>query len=244
MKHVIVIPERYRLGDTISFKVRRVASLVCDRLTVCCPVAWRFLYPTATDFVDVSEDLNGWGERLVVRELKNQFPEADFVKVSWSIPAKTDIDVTPISANKSSCDVLVAPRGKATSSPHRNWEGWPSLTSGLVDAGLRVIAAGKEDMSSDCGLTLVTNLDEIAAAMLGSRFVVSTDSGLAHLAILLKVPLILLWGDDLGVIPGQTYKQGCHARMESQKRAPVHHIIGAWNNHELALREVIGIIKQ
>jgi hypothetical protein len=32
--------------------------------------------------------------------------------------------------------------------------------------------------------------------------------------------------------------------MESQKRAPVHHIIGAWNNHELALREVIGIIKQ
>lgn len=244
MKHIVIIPERYRLGDTISFKVRRVASIVCDRLTVCCPVAWRFLYPTATDFVDVSENLDGWGERIVVRELKDNFPEAEFVKVSWSIPAKAELDVVPESTCESSYDVLVAPRGKSTSSPHRNWDGWPYLTSELVTAGLRVVAAGKEDMSSECGLKLVTSLDNIAATMLRSRFVVSTDSGLAHLAIILKVPLILLWGDELGVIPGQTYKQGCHARMESQKRAPVHHIVGAWCNHKLALQEVLGIIQR
>lgn len=243
MKHIVVIPERYRLGDTISFKVRRVASLVCDRLTVCCPVAWRFLYPTATDFVDVPEDLDGWGERKVTKELEGRFPDAEFLKVNWSIPAKPDLEVFPNSAYEGFCDVLIAPRGKATSSPHRNWDGWAFLASGLSDAGLKVLAAGKADMSSECGLPLISSLDEIAAAMLKSRFVLSTDSGLAHLAILLKVPLILLWGDDLGVIPGQSYEQGCHARMESQKRAAIHHVVGAWGNHELALREALRILR-
>lgn len=244
MRHIVVIPERYRLGDTISFKVRRVASLACDRLTVCCPVAWRFLYPTATDFVDVSEVLDGWGEREIVRGLKRQFPNAEFLKINWSIPAKHDLDVSPKIKHEGSYDVLIAPRGKATSSPHRNWDGWTSLVARLTKANLNVLAAGREDMSSDCGLPLISSLDKIAAAMLKSRFVLSTDSGLAHLAILLKIPLILLWGDELGVIPGQSYKQGCHARMESQKRAPIHHIIGAWSNHDFAIEESLKIIQQ
>jgi len=244
MKHIVVIPERYRLGDTISFKARRVASLVCDRLTVCCPVAWRFLYPTATDFVDVSEVLDGWGERQIIRELKEQFPNAEFLKVNWSIPAKHDLDVLPKIEHEGFCDVLIAPRGKAASSPHRNWDGWTSLVTRLTEANFKVLAAGREDMSSDCGLSLISSLDKIAAAMLKSRFVLSTDSGLAHLAILLKIPLTLLWGDELGVIPGQSYKQGCHARMESQKRAPIYHITGAWNNHDFAIEESLKIIRQ
>lgn len=237
-----MIPERWRLGDTISFKIRRVANIECDRLTVCCPVSWRFLYPTATDFFDVSEDLDGWGERSVICELKCRFPSAEFLKMNWSHPAKDDFTVQVPEKEVPSSDVIVVPRRKPGSSPHRDWESWKDLTDELRFRNLTVLAAGRKDMSFDCGVQSIENIEEIAAAMLKTRFVVSTDSGLAHLAILLRVPLILLWGTPVGVIPGQSYKQGCHARMESQKKAQIHHIEGAWNDFYVALNETLRII--
>lgn len=242
MKHIVVIPERYRIGDTISFKVRRVPSLKCDRLTVCCPEAWAFLYPTATDFVFVDEMLDGYGERKVVQELKQQYPFAEFIKIGWEHPADDSFSVEIPDRPAIQTDVLIAPRKKPDSSTHRDWQGWPMMSHDLQASGLTVKAIGRADMSFDCGLPFVEDLRDIASHMAQTRFVVSTDSGLAHLAILLKVPLIVLWGTPVGVIPGQTYEKGCHKRMESQKRGIIHHIEGAWQDPAYAIREVLKIV--
>jgi len=240
MRHVVVIPERFCLGDAISFKARRVAAIEADRLTVCCPVAWRFLYPTATEFVDVPETLDGYGERKLVAELKLVHPQAEFVRVERKMPEKHDLEVE-VQPSAIRCDVMVVPRKKDTSSPHRNWSGWRELTDSLVGGGRTVVSAGRKDMSFDCGVSHLDKLDEIAAVMKSCRFVVSTDSGLAHLAILLRVPLIVLWGSPVGVIPGQDYRKGCHGRMEAQKKSPVYHIEGAWGNVQHAVSEVLRI---
>lgn len=241
-KHVIVIPERYCLGDTITFKVRRVPSILCDRLTVCCPPAWEFLYPTATDFVHVSERLDGRGERAILGSLNALYPQAELVKVGRELRLMEDFQIVLPATHAPYSDVMVAPRRKPLSSVHRDWEGWPYFVASLRGHGLKVLAAGRRDMSEDCGVPLIEKLDEIAVAMQRTKFVISTDSGLAHLAILLRVPLIVLWGTPVGVIPGQEYRQGCHQVMEAQKRAPVHHIEGAWEDLQLAISETLRII--
>ncbi len=206
---------------------------------MCCPKAWEFLYHTATDFVPVDEMLDGLGERRVVKDLKEQYPSAEFVKIGWQHRADDsfEVEIPDLPADKTDC--LIAPRRKPNSSTHRDWNGWIEMAKALQDAGKTVKAIGREDMSFDCGIPFVEDLRDIASHMAHTRYVVSTDSGLAHLAILLKVPLIVLWGTPVGVIPGQAYEKGCHKRMEAQKRGVVEHIEGAWENVPFAIEEVL-----
>lgn len=241
-KHVIVIPERYCLGDAITFKVRRVPSIHSDRLTVCCPLAWEFLFPTATDFVHVSERLDGQGERAIVNSLKVLYPDAELVKVGRELKLVEDFQVEVPASNAPESDTLVAPRMKPSSSPHRNWGGWPCFVASLKCQGLKVLAAGRSDMSEECGVPLIERLDEIAGAMQRAKFVIAADSGLAHLAILLRVPLIVLWGTPVGTTPGKEYRDSYHRVMEAQKKGPVHHIEGAWEDVQVAVRETLRII--
>jgi hypothetical protein len=242
MRHVVLIPERFCLGDVISFKARRVPSIKCDRLTVCCPEAWEFIFPTATDFVHVDERLDGHGERAVVETLKGAYPGAEFIRISREYEEAPGFFVQVPDRQADRTDVLTVPRKKPNSSGHRDWGGWNLMAHDLQASGLTIKAVGKADMSFDCGIPIVEDLRDIAAHMLKTRFVVSTDSGLAHLAILLRVPLIVLWGSPVGVIPGQSYKQGCHGRMEAQKSGFVHHIEGAWGDPAFAVREVLKIV--
>ncbi len=243
MKHVILLPERYRIGDVISFKVRRVPGIQADRLTVCCAPNQRFLYPTATDFVDVDEGLNGHGEREVTAALKAQYPQAECIKLAWKDKADDEFQIEVSPQPCLVTDVLICPRKKDNSSPHRNWTGWQELCLNLQKSGNIVAAIGRDQDSEDLGLvSRIKDLEAIAAHMLKTRLVVATDSGLAHLAILLRVPLVVIWGTPVGVIPGQPYEKGCHARMEHQKRSPVWHIEGGWESPAKAFNEVNKIL--
>ncbi|MDI1314809.1 glycosyltransferase family 9 protein [Prosthecobacter sp.] len=235
--HIVLIPERYRLGDTLSYKVRRVPSIQCNRLTVCCPPSWRFLYPSASDFVDVEETLDGYGERKVIKELQSRWSAAEFVKIGHQFKP-VDIDIQPPITWPQAVDVAIAPRKKDSSSPHRNWSGWQQLTRSLVADGLVVEALGRKDQSFDCAIRLTERLDCMSAIIERAKLVVATDSAVAHLAILLKRPLVVLWGKPVGVIPCQSYTQGCHARMESQKRSEVFHVENAWIDIDHAIAEV------
>lgn len=244
MSHVILIPERFALGDVISFKARRASSIKCDRLTVCCPQAWRFLFPTASDFIDVDEILTAAQSEIIVNSLKKQYPDAEFICISRKYDDNPDLEVSIPNRFSEKTDILIAPRKKTFSSPHRNWEFWPFLANKLVKAGLNIKSIGKADMSYDCGIPIVEDLRDIAAHMLQTRFVVSTDSAFAHLAILLKTPLIVLWGTPIGVIPGQKYRDGCHGRMEAHKKSFLLHIEGAWNDPDLVVSEILKIFNK
>ena len=242
MKHVILIPERFCLGDVIIFKARRTPSIECDRLTVCCNEAWRFLFPTASDFVDVEERLTAEEAKNIIDSLEQEYPNAEFVKISHAYKEVADFNITVPDRQVDGTDILVAPRRKPFSWPHRDWQHWPLLTSELKKTGLNIKAIGRADMSYDCEVPLVEDLRDIAAHMLKTRFVIATDSAFAHLAFLLKVPLIVLWGESAGIIPNQEYKKSCHAKMESLKRAFLHHLEGAWDNPNFAVNEILKLL--
>jgi ADP-heptose:LPS heptosyltransferase len=99
-------------------------------------------------------------------------------------------------------------------------------------------------MSFDCKVPLIEDLRDIASSMLKTRFVIATDSAFAHLAILLQVPLIVLWGEAPGIVPTQEYKKSCHARMEVLKKGFVYHLAGAWDDPNFAINEVLKIINK
>lgn len=244
MKHVILIPERFCLGDVIIFKIRRTPSIKCDRLTVCCNEAWRFLFPTASDFVDVEERLDSKGEKNIIELLKAKYPDAEFVKISHEYKEVSDFNITVPDRSVEITDLLIAPRKKPFSSPHRDWQYWPLMASELKKSGLNIKSIGRHDMSYDCGVPLVEDLRDIAAHMLKTRFVIATDSAFAHLAILLKVPVIVLWGEAAGIVPNQEYKKSCHSRMEILKRGFLHHLVGAWDNPDFAVNEILKILNK
>jgi hypothetical protein len=244
MKHVIVIPERYALGDVIAFKARRVPSIECDRLTVCCNESWQFLFPTASDFVDVKDQLNGTEEKHITELLKQIYPNAEFVKVDHRYKEIFDFDVEVPNRLSEETDLLVAPRKKPFGrAPHRDWDYWPLLTDKLKETGLNIKAIGRADMSYDCGVPLIEDLSDIASHMLKTRFVIATDSAFAHLALLLKVPVIVLWGERAGILPGQVYEQSYHSHMETFKRGFIYHLEGAWEDPYLALDEILKCLK-
>ncbi len=243
MKHVVLLPERWQLGDVISVKVRRVPSIKADRLTVCCAPNQRFLYPTATDFVDVAENLDGFGAHKVKEELYMQYPEAEQIKMSRVFPEDLDLRIKVPEVEAGSTDALIAPRWKDSSHPHRNWDGWGSFYSEMMNlpGNKGVIGYEAKNCHWDSAFK-IWDIESIAAHMLKTKLVVATDSGMAHLAILLRVPLAVIWGTPVGVIPGQTYEQGCHKRMEHQKRSPVWHIEGGWEDPGKAFHMVRDIL--
>jgi hypothetical protein len=244
MKHVILIPERFCLGDVIIFKIRRTPSIKCDRLTVCCNEAWQFLFPTASDFVNVDERLDSQGEKNILQELKIKYPNAEFVRISHEYKEIPDFNVTVPDRLSEATDILIAPRRKPFSAPHRDWQYWPFFSDGLQKTGLNIKAIGRADMSFDCKVPLIEDLRDIASSMLKTRFVIATDSAFAHLAILLQVPLIVLWGEAPGIVPTQEYKKSCHARMEVLKKGFVYHLAGAWDDPNFAINEVLKIINK
>lgn len=242
MKHVVMLPERLQLGDVLCMRVRKVASIKADRLTVCCPKNQRFLYPTATDFEDVGNYVYGDELKRVSEALKEKHPGATQIGNSWPLPEK-ELIVRPDESGSEASDFVLCPRFKGKLSPHRNWEGWPSLNEVLCGSGRKVVVAGIEaDNGPWQGAVRVSDLERIAAHMLKTKLVVATDSGLAHLAILLRVPLALIWGSPVGVIPGQTYEKGYHKRMERQKKSTIHHLEGVWENIPLAIEEILKIV--
>lgn len=225
--HAVVLPSRFALGDVIRFYLRRIALIEAKRLTVCCPRAHRHLYPTATDFHDVPEKLSTTEVAEASILMQRSYPCAHIYEVGHDLPrGEADIEIKPA--------IVIAPRWKP-GQPWRNWPHWNQLCLLLQQRGHSVITAGLSKFSAAVDCPAAEDVSAMTAAILSAPLTISTDSAAAHLAILLRRPLAVLWGDEIGVIPGQTYQQGAHAMMERQKRAPVHHLVGAWASAEHAL---------
>lgn len=110
-------------------------------------------------------------------------------------------------------DVVVCPRRRMYGA-EKNWPEWIHLVDWLQGAGVRTFAAGAPDSSYQVkcdkawelprkhGVILPRFLDATIEAMLGAKLVVATDAGLAHLAVLCGVPLLMLTYADGLVAPG------------------------------------------
>jgi hypothetical protein len=107
-----------------------------------------------------------------------------------------------------SADVVIAPR-RRNYVACKNWQHWPDVARSLMDAGLRVFAAGVADASDtrvpcDAGWNYARPLDASIEAMRSARLVVAACSGPAHLAVLCGTPLLLMTYRG-NVAPGPRY---------------------------------------
>ena len=215
----------------------RVEAMRADRITVACHPCRRLLFPRATDFIDTPERMTREQVEEIERKAAKEFPDAQRVITRNGHPeGRPQIEVEPMTG----VDVCVVPRFKKEY-PHRNWGGWQELVSHLSSKGLRVVSLGTLDMSMPvCEAIYAT--DRMAAAIRGAKLTVSTDTGPAHLANLLGGNLALVWGSPVGVIPGQSYREGWHACFQRQASRPIHHIEGGWEDVEKVIAVVEGLL--
>lgn len=153
------------------------------------------------------------------------------------------------------CDVVVCPRRRSYGSA-KNWDPWPWVTSRLRARGLRTFAGGAPDSSYDVpgpkAWDYTRYLDATIAAMLKARLVLSTDAGLAHLAVLCGRPLLLITHGEGLVAPGPSRDEDGRVmddeywpvkmhryREANHKDAPIAVLEHAWRDPEMVVEETL-----
>lgn len=137
------------------------------------------------------------------RIASERWPGAKMVQTAKGMPEARFVP-EPVTRYGIHADVVVCPRWRAYGAS-KNWPDWAWLVEQLSAAGLKVFAAGAPDTSADVECDRAWDrerfLDASVEAMRSARLVVSTDAGLAHLAVLCGAPLLLITHDGL-VAPG------------------------------------------
>lgn len=176
---------------------------------VCCERGQEALFPGASGyhFVDPRPEDKSKTARAYkkdrplfdrIREkLAPRFPAAEFLEPlgEGSKVEKRYIRYKPKEAQGVDCDIVVCPR-KRVLAPGRNWSYWPDLVENLTQRGYSVFAAGSAEASFDVPCLRAWDyerfLDATIEAILSSRLVVCTDSGLAHLAVQCGKPILVV----------------------------------------------------
>ncbi len=108
-------------------------------------------------------------------------------------------------------DVVICPRKREYGSD-KNWPYWQELADKLMGHGMKLFSAGAPDSSFDIAVNAGHAwddefngrcLDATIAAMHKAKFVVATDAGLAHLAVMCGTPLLMITHKNGLVAPGQ-----------------------------------------
>ena len=188
----VILPFRGEFGLKIRFHVPAVYAMRHARHRVCVEPGEEALYPGANGYVECErrEDRERHGMKndgLYISGLMEKMghgtkyltpgrgdPEERFV------PEPTvRVGVNPM--------VVVCPR-KRKYGPEKNWPHWAELEGWGAGAPDSSFGVGSREGAWDHERFL----DATIEAMLGARLVVATDAGLAHLAVLCGVPLLLI----------------------------------------------------
>jgi hypothetical protein len=213
-----VAPFRAELGIMIRYHVPAVRALPRP-LLVChepgrealYPECKRVLVPTRHDDIRYWSDeqfIDEWAAklkqecddvRIIQRDADN--PEQRFVPVpyAWQIWRRW--------RGRGGIDFTICPRRRKWGH-NKNWNGWFTVARELKRAGRTVFAAGAKETSylgvqhDDASWAYGRSLDAAIEAMRQTRLVIATDAGLAHLAILVGVPLLLIGSNGGLIAPG------------------------------------------
>lgn len=110
-------------------------------------------------------------------------------------------------------DIVVCPRRRDYGS-EKNWPHWLGLTERLQSMGFDVFAGGAPDSSFPVPCAAAWDpprwryLDATIEAMHAARLVIATDAGLAHLAVLMGRPLLMITYHGLVAPGGVTDERG------------------------------------
>lgn len=231
------------------------------RSVVCCRPGDEPLFPLADDYFYEWEDLpdnrkkwstyragdhQGYLNQLRVH-LERRYPGAQLVDPPRKF-AQSQVagnfrpqPVTELAMGRGAWpEVLIAPRYREHGA-HRNYQHWAQLYSLLVGAGLGVGLLGVESSSIDMpgcrpewkAWSYDDNLSATLCLMKHARAVVTTDSGIAHLAVLAGAPLGVIY-DGPGVEAGKPEWPWAFDHMKTHAVNDCYPIIGAWRNPRIA----------
>jgi len=219
----IILPNRGEFGLKCAFHCPAVHHIKPD--VVFGERGESCLYPSAGEFIAVDEQLDdlrrGQRERSPgfipdVRDIaEKKWPDQslEFVITDPSMPREY---FTPTWDNEATfghaIDVLICPRWRVYGA-NKNWHLWPMLADQLFNAGIITGAAGVYETIDKNVLEYVPlhlqswkyhhALHFTIMMMKAARLVVATDAGLAHLAMMVGAPLLLIsHDDDCKVAPG------------------------------------------
>jgi len=228
----IVLPLRAEFGLKVWWFVPAVHGLEGERV-VYIEQGEQALFPSANQMVEVERqedslrrnryardaDFVAWA----VKDARERFgPDVEILKPDASWKRKRFVP-KPMVRRGIGCDVMVCPR-KRDYGPEKNWPHWEALVQRLCAEGLNVFAGGAPDSSYavDCerAWDYERFLDVTIEAMLTAKLVVATDAGLAHLAVLCGVPLLMIAHGDGLVAPGPSSDE--NGKVMDKTYWPIH----------------------
>jgi len=224
---MFLLPFRGEFGIKLLRHICRVHAIEHSHKIIVCEKGDEGLYPTAREFlicaynVDVEKrDQPIVDKDFIIsflnREISPRLNPGDSVvwpgfegPRAYFVPQpylRVEHDIVP--------DVVICPRKRAYGSS-KNWPHWKLLVEELLSVGIRnIVAAGAPDSSDrqlenviPCSWTVTRNLDCTLAWMNSCKVVVSTDNGLAHLAVWCGKYLLLISHSDGIVAPGPVTDQ-------------------------------------
>lgn len=211
----IFLPYRAEFGFIVMVHAPQVHYAINEHdeqiQWVCCEQGNEALYPKAMYyFVErrVDCERREFLERDLMASIKMEFPDSshcEFIEPDMKAPRSYFVP-EPTVRYKIASDIVVCPRKREYGSD-KNWPHWSELTEKLKE-DYQIGAVGAPD-SSEINIEAHIKaweyprfLDATIELMLSAKLVIATDSGLAHLANMCGVPLLLISYKDGRVAPG------------------------------------------
>ena len=138
--------------------------------------------------------------------------------------------------------VAICARGREYG-PDKNWSHWAKLVACLHQGGVGIVSIGDCDTSQHLGCYTCWGLDAAIAHLKRASLCLTTDCGVAHLAVMCGTPLAMISHAD-GIVAdghddvGKPYWPIKMERFgaENHLNSPIDIIKYAWQSHEPVLR--------
>lgn len=249
----VYLPWRGEFGTMIMHHVRFVHGDTADRKVVCCRKGDEALFPSATSFfygweqvedkvkntkLLKSEEQRVYLEKLT-EELKKEYPDHEIVASPLKSLVRKDWDFTPkpIVKRQLKADIVVAPRFRQHGT-HRNYKYWPETVDLLKEAGFSVAAIGMKSTSVETNADIKSwdydNMDATLELLRNCELAVTTDSGMAHLAVLCGTPLHVIY-DEPGREAGHPKWPWVLPHMKEYAKAFCEPICFGWKSPDLVV---------
>lgn len=208
-----LLPWSGEFGWYIMIHVRRFHALKGYKIAVC-DYGEECLYPTADEiyhFTDTTPDeVKRYGRpipSILLRDIKRQIvskhKDIEFIHAAFErkLSKYKKISFKPDSLKKRGIktDILIAPRFRHGRYESMNYQWWPDIANDLLNDGYITALIGKEETSYPIydnrllkSWEIEDNVDCIVDLINNTGVVITSNSGIAHLAILCQAPLVMI----------------------------------------------------
>lgn len=248
----IYLPFRGELGHKVMWHAPSVNHFSREKI-VCIEPGDEALYPNAIKYIQVerkNDDRRRYRPRDdrafledLVEELKLDYPQDQyrFIPPKEKAP-RSFFKPIPYKDYEVDCDIVVCPRRRNYGS-NRNWGHWEWIIDKLMESGLKIFAAGAPDSSLDVNCPRAWDyeryLDATISAIHSSRYILSTDTGLAHLGLMCGSDVLMIVHEGR---PSPATKWKCKMRRfrEENHLNAEHCLLDHWFEPEKVFDIVVG----